>query len=1082
MDKRFWDPERIPEYTASCKGEPKKRAQTISQSPLKLVFPTTQCLIACAGFSMETEVGVEGNDEAKHKECGIRKSSSSLSSPKQISDPVVYKLVRVEGDGRLVPATDDELVEVGSLLIDDRCGMHVVADPGQTVGCISNEGSSSGMAQLKRLEGWSQPENKKVDPDKLNGRLEEPVPLLAPSLSESHLNQSGSVGECSHPPDELVAGGSPSSITTKPDFSRLKGEICLDNLSIKELHETFKATFGRETTVKDKQWLKRRISMGLTNSCDVSTTSFIIKDNKFVKKGNEEGCNSMYGSFANDPPIVNQKGLPTCHVGQLDYHKVVPERRLENHNLDDNSGSDDHQKEQRAAKRVRKPTKRYIEELSEVESKESNERLLNLAKNSGHDGLISPKSHVRLVRNVSSGGRTVITRLDSLGGSGIQVPCVSRVRRSRPRKNFMALLKFNPSSMGMAAALVEKALDDHGFPPDDGNENRVLKASSTPEHVHHQFVGVPEKDKQFSVMSAVGLGNNTDLKCMNSNEDSDDNAVTVPTSKGGIRRKHHRAWTLSEVMKLVEGVSRYGAGRWSEIKRLAFASYSYRTSVDLKDKWRNLLKASFAQTPPDTGMNSRKNTGAMPIPTPILLKVRELAEMQAQVPQNLSSTKVAGSARKIVHEKQTGEESSHRQNANSSETLLYIGTWKAAFDALACVVSLRLKWERGWVGPSKQLHHILKCLKYTEYHLGQLKAKIAKLRTQLLEPPKGSSGAGDGFEVTKFGHGRVALIGFPSVGKSTLLTMLTGTHSEAASYEFTTLTCIPGIIHYNDTKIQLLDLPGIIEGASEGKGRGRQVIAVSKSSDIVLMVLDASKSEGHRQILTKELEAVGLRLNKKPPRIYFKKKKTGGISFNSTLTLTHVDEKLCYQILHEYKIHNAEILFREDATVDDLIDVIEGNRKYMKCIYVYNKIDVIGIDDVDKLARQPNSVLNFDRLLAKMWEEMGLVRVYTKPQGQQPDFTDPVVLSTDRGGCMVEDFCNHIHRNLIKDVKYVLVWGTSARHHPQHCGLGHALHDEDMVQIVKRKEREEGGRGRFKSHSTDPARICDREKKAPLKT
>lgn len=53
--------------------------------------------------------------------------------------------------------------------------------------------------------------------------------------------------------------------------------------------------------------------------------------------------------------------------------------------------------------------------------------------------------------------------------------------------------------------------------------------------------------------------------------------------------------------------------------------------------------------------------------------------------------------------------------------------------------------------------------------------------------------------------------------------MLTGTHSEAASYEFTTLTCIPGIIHYNDTKIQLLDLPGIIEGASEGKGRGRQV-------------------------------------------------------------------------------------------------------------------------------------------------------------------------------------------------------------------------------------------------------------------
>lgn len=70
------------------------------------------------------------------------------------------------------------------------------------------------------------------------------------------------------------------------------------------------------------------------------------------------------------------------------------------------------------------------------------------------------------------------------------------------------------------------------------------------------------------------------------------------------------------------------------------------------------------------------------------------------------------------------------------------------------------------------------------------------------------------------------------------------------------LPSLQGVIHYNDAKIQLLDLPGIIEGAAEGRGRGRQVIAVCKSADLLLMVLDAGKPHYHREILTRELEAV----------------------------------------------------------------------------------------------------------------------------------------------------------------------------------------------------------------------------------
>lgn len=155
-----------------------------------------------------------------------------------------------------------------------------------------------------------------------------------------------------------------------------------------------------------------------------------------------------------------------------------------------------------------------------------------------------------------------------------------------------------------------------------------------------------------------------------------------------------------------------------------------------------------------------------------------------------------------------------------------------------------------------------------------------------------------------------------------------------------------------------------------------QVIAVARTADLVLMMLDATKQDIQRHLLEKELESVGIRLNKRKPNIYFKViilkyylnsslmhvyvfqiKKGGGLAFNATCPLTRIDEKLVQVILHEYKIFNAEVLFREDCTADELIDVISANRVYLPCMYVYNKIDQISIEEVNRIARQPNSVV-----------------------------------------------------------------------------------------------------------------------------
>lgn len=335
--------------------------------------------------------------------------------------------------------------------------------------------------------------------------------------------------------------------------------------------------------------------------------------------------------------------------------------------------------------------------------------------------------------------------------------------------------------------------------------------------------------------------------------------------------------------------------------------------------------------------------------------------------------------------------------------------------------------------------------KATSFHLGQLKAKLAKLRRELLTSASSGSGggAGIGFDVARTGVASVGFVGFPSVGKSTLLSKLTGTESEAAEYEFTTLVTVPGVIRYKGAKIQMLDLPGIIDGAKDGRGRGKQVIAVARTCNLLFIILDVNKPLHHKQIIEKELEGVGIRLNKTPPDILIKKKEKGGISITNTVPLTHLGNDEIRAVMSEYRINSAEIAFRCDATVDDLIDVLEASsRRYMPAIYVLNKIDSLSIEELELLYRIPNAVpissgqdWNLDELLQVMWDRLNLVRIYTKPKGQIPDFTDPVVLRSDR--CSVKDFCNQIHKSLVDDFRNALVYGSSVKHQPQYLSLIH---------------------------------------------
>jgi uncharacterized protein len=252
------------------------------------------------------------------------------------------------------------------------------------------------------------------------------------------------------------------------------------------------------------------------------------------------------------------------------------------------------------------------------------------------------------------------------------------------------------------------------------------------------------------------------------------------------------------------------------------------------------------------------------------------------------------------------------------------------------------------------------------------------------------------------------------------------------------------------------------------------VIAVARSADAILIVLDAGKEglQRHREILELELETVGIRLNQKRPDVTLTKRKSGGaVRFASTVPQPELGpepEKLVTQILREYRITAADVLAREPITVDQLVDVVLGNREYKPCLYLYNKIDTVTIEEVDKLARMPHSMVGSvsmkfnigeyyedDPLKQKLWQYLGLTRVYTKRKGSPPDLEEPIVLSAIRKGTSVKSFCGNISSELLRDFNYALVWGVSAKHSPQRCGVQHGLMDQDVVQVVTKTVKQQ---------------------------
>ena len=340
--------------------------------------------------------------------------------------------------------------------------------------------------------------------------------------------------------------------------------------------------------------------------------------------------------------------------------------------------------------------------------------------------------------------------------------------------------------------------------------------------------------------------------------------------------------------------------------------------------------------------------------------------------------------------------------------------------------------------------------KATQHHIGKLKAKLAQLREEVVISSSGPKGSGYG--VRKAGDATVALVGLPSVGKSTLLNCLTDAESETGSYAFTTLDVVPGVLKYKDANIQILDLPGLIEGAARGAGRGKEVLSVIRSADLIVHVVDAVEPAPH--VILKELFDSGIRLNGRPPNGSVSKTGIGGIEVISTIA-QEVEEEAIKTVVREYGLVNAQVVLREKITLDDLVDILAKTRVYAPSFSVLTKVDMVNreqLKEAREICREGKIIeisaptkKGIIKLKNQIYSSLDFISVYMKPQGEKADLEEPMVV---RKGTTIAEICQRLHRDFTRKFRYSQVWGPSAKFPGQTVGLNHEVKDRDVVSII----------------------------------
>jgi ribosome-interacting GTPase 1 len=252
------------------------------------------------------------------------------------------------------------------------------------------------------------------------------------------------------------------------------------------------------------------------------------------------------------------------------------------------------------------------------------------------------------------------------------------------------------------------------------------------------------------------------------------------------------------------------------------------------------------------------------------------------------------------------------------------------------------------------------------------------------------------------------------------------------------------MLKYRDAYIQILDVPGLIEGAREGKGRGKEILSVARAADLLLIMVDVERKNRLDTLIT-ELEGAGIRVNGIAPNVLIDKKAGGGIIIHSNVS-QDISKETIKAVAMEFGIRNAEITIKEKLSLDRLIDTFSQSRVYVPAITVVNKVDLApGTKRDSFLAISAETGEGIEELKEAIWATLGLVNIYLVRPKEEPSSNHPIVA---KKGETLMDVALKIGTDFAEGKKLAKIWGPKARFPGQEVSLSTQVEEGLQVRFV----------------------------------